>query len=224
MTTPRLIQNFRNSCAVLLGGEGIATDTLRATLLKLGVTLKHIEQTDLTLLDSARDILLVDGDSLLDPVSIRATGAALPPAPAIGLVGVEAPSRLKALADVGVTAFLRKPVHAAAVYSSLFLAVNGYRRLQAMEQRLADYDRRRRGRRFVIKAVVHLVQTHGLNDDEAYELLRRASMRERQGLEEYCEAIIAAMATEPPAADETLPPRGARSSSANSNIQREIKR
>jgi AmiR/NasT family two-component response regulator len=190
VTEQRLIQNFRHSRGVLWAGADLATDTLEKTLAKLGVTLTRIEQIDATTLDFNRDILLVDGDTLLDPGLILRSGTLLPPAPAIGLVGVEAPSRLKVLAEIGVTAFLRKPVHAAAVYSSLFFAVNSYRRLRAMELRVADHDRRRRGRPFVIKAVVNLVQTRGLSDDDAYALLRRESMRLRVGIEDYCEAFL----------------------------------
>ena len=110
--------------------------------------------------------------------------------PGIGIVGIEAPSRLKLLTEAGVTALLRKPVHAATVYSALFLAVNNFRRLRAMETRLAEGERRRNGRRFVIKAVVALVRGQGLDDDEAYARLRRESMRRRLELEEFCEALL----------------------------------
>jgi AmiR/NasT family two-component response regulator len=94
------------------------------------------------------------------------TGSSLPRAPVIGIVGVEAPSRLKLLAEAGATAILRKPIQPTSVYSVLFLGVNTYRRLRAAELRIADHDRKRRGRRFIVKPVVALMQARGLGDDE----------------------------------------------------------
>ena len=191
MTARRLVQNFRHLRGIVWGGPATAADTLQTTLARLGMSLVRAQDADLIALDCNRDVIFADGDCDLDPALIRRPGTTLPPAPTIGLVGVEAPSRLKMLDELGATAFLRKPIHAAAVYSSLFLAVNGYHRLRLQELALAEHDRRRGGRRFVIKAVVHLVQTAGLSDDAAYARLRRESMRVRRSLEEYCESWMA---------------------------------
>ncbi len=190
MTAQRLIQNFRGMRGVLWGGPTMAAETLQATLVRLGMTPVRMQDIDAQALDCGRDVLFVDGDCSLDPALIGHAGCTVPRAPAVGLVGVEAPSRLRALSDLGVTAFLRKPVHAAAVYSSLFLAVNGYRRLRNLELQLAEHDRRRRGRRFLIKAVVALMQASGMTDDEAYAQLRRESMRLRMGVEDYAEMLV----------------------------------
>ncbi|MDQ9782798.1 hypothetical protein RF094_08825, partial [Serratia marcescens] len=89
----------------------------------------------------------------------------------IGLVGVEAPSRLKALVNLGATSFLRKPVHGGAVYTALFLGINQFLLRTDMYEKLQDLESRRRGRRAVIRAVVTLMQETGLNDDDAYSAL-----------------------------------------------------
>src|SRR5207253_1014039 len=81
----------------------------------------------------------------------------LPPVPVIGLVGVEAPSRLKALVNLGATSFLRKPVHGGAVYTSLFMGINQFLLRAEMYERLQDLEERRRGRRAVIRAVILLM-------------------------------------------------------------------
>jgi AmiR/NasT family two-component response regulator len=191
MTSARLIQNFRGLRGVLWGNQNAATEPLKAGLARLGMTLFHASDVDPATVNCHRDVLLVDGDCPVDASLGLSPGSVVPSAPAIGLVGVEAPSRLKALSDIGVTAFLRKPIHASAIYSSLFLAVNGYHRLRGLEQQIADHESRRRGRRFVIKAVVHLVQTTGITDDEAYALLRRESMQMRIAVEDYAEQLMA---------------------------------
>ena len=143
--------------------------------------------------------MFLDADQAINPAPLLQPGASLSAAPVIGIVGVEAPSRLRLLAEAGATAFLRKPVQGATVYSALFLGVNNYRRLQSAEARLAIGDRKRRGRRFLIKAVVALVQARGLSDDYAYAELRRESMRRRLDLEEFCETLFQPGSTFPAA-------------------------
>jgi AmiR/NasT family two-component response regulator len=190
MTTHRLIQNFRRSRGLLWAGPDFNIDVLERTLLKLGVSLRRVESVNASDLDPDRDIVFVDADQPINPAPLLQVGANLSAAPVIGIVGVEAPSRLKLLAEAGATAILRKPIQAGTVYSALFLGVNNHRRLKSAEARLAVGDRKRRGRRFLIKAVVTLVQTRGLSDDDAYAELRRESMRRRFDLEEFCESLF----------------------------------
>src|ERR1700735_4336314 len=190
MTTHRLIQNFRRSQGLLWASSEFNADVLERTLLKLGVSLRRVESVSAAGLDPDRHIVFLDADQPINPAPLLLAGANLTAAPVIGIVGVEAPSRLKLLAEAGATAILRKPIQAGTVYSALFLGVNNHRRLKSAEARLAIGDRKRRGRRFLIKAVVALVQPRGLSDDDAYAELRRESMRRRLDLEEFCESLL----------------------------------
>jgi AmiR/NasT family two-component response regulator len=190
MTTYRLIQNFRRTQGLLWAGPDFNADVLERTLMKLGVSLRRVESVKASDLDPDRDIVFLDVDQPINPEPLLAPGANLSAAPVIGIVGVEAPSRLKLLAEAGATAILRKPIQAGTVYSALFLGVNNHRRLKSAEARLAIGDRKRRARRFLIKAVVALVQARGLSDDDAYAELRRESMRRRLDLEELCESLF----------------------------------
>ncbi len=199
MTTQRLIQNFRGTQGLLWAGADFNAEALERTLLRLGVSLSRVDHIQGSDLDPDRDIVFLDADQAINPAPLLQSGASLSAAPVIGIVGVEAPSRLRLLAEAGATAFLRKPVQGATVYSALFLGVNNYRRLQSAEARLAIGDRKRRGRRFLIKAVVALVQARGLSDDYAYAELRRESMRRRLDLEEFCETLFQPDSTFPAA-------------------------
>jgi AmiR/NasT family two-component response regulator len=190
MTTHRLIQNFRRSQGLLWASSDFNADVLERTLLKLGVSLKRVDLVKASDLDPDRDIVFLDADQPINPAPLLQPGAHLSAAPVIGIVGVEAPSRLKLLAEAGATAILRKPIQGATIYSALFLGVNNHRRLNSAEARLAVVDRKRRGRRFLIKAVLALVQARGMTDDDAYAELRRESMRRRLDLEEFCEALL----------------------------------
>ncbi|WP_051661250.1 ANTAR domain-containing protein [Bosea sp. 117] len=200
---PRLLQNFNGSRALVVTNQAGAVEALEITLAKLGVSVGYpaiVEgraQLDLTELNPESDIVFIDGD--LDGVLAMEVEevSRQPLVPVIGLVGVEAPSRLKNLINLGATAFLRKPVHGAAVYTALFLGINQFLLRGDLKARLEGMERRRRGRRAVIKAIVDLMHHAGIDDDEAYDRLRRESMRRRQGLEEYCEEYLVRRAEAP---------------------------
>jgi AmiR/NasT family two-component response regulator len=199
----RLLQNFKGGRAIVVTRRGGWESTLETTLAKLGVSTEYPEiidgraQIDIASLQADRDILFVDGD-LEGAVAIEVNPASrLPPVPVIGLVGVEAPSRLKALVNLGATSFLRKPVHGGAVYTSLFMGINQFLLRTEMNDRLQDLEERRRGRRAVIRAVILLMQQGGLDEEGAYSQLRRESMRARQNMELYCEEFLSKRAKPP---------------------------
>jgi AmiR/NasT family two-component response regulator len=201
--TSRLLQNFKGGRALVVTGRCGWEGTLETTLAKLGVSSEYPQivggraQIDVGSLQPERDILFVDGD-LEGAVAIEVNPASrLPPAPVIGLVGVEAPSRLKALVNLGATSFLRKPVHGGAVYASLFMGINQFLLRSDMYARLQDLEVRRRGRRAVIRAIILLMRENALDEEGAYSQLRRESMRARQNLELYCEEFLSKRAKPP---------------------------
>jgi AmiR/NasT family two-component response regulator len=205
----RLLQNFKGGRALVVTGRCGWEGTLETTLAKLGVTTEYPEivggraQIDVGALQAERDILFIDGD-IEGAVAIEVNSASrLPPVPVIGLVGVEAPSRLKALVNLGATSFLRKPVHGGAVYASLFMGINQFLLRSDMYARLQDLEVRRRGRRSVIRAIILLMQQNGCDEESAYSQLRRESMRVRQNLELYCEEFLSRRAKPPDLSDRT---------------------
>jgi AmiR/NasT family two-component response regulator len=196
MTEPRLLQNFSGGRAIVVTDRASSLDVLTTTLSRLGVTtdpadtIDSAAAIDVATLQPDRDIIFLDGDiGELAALPLSPIGR-LPPAPIIGLLGVSAPSRLKALMRAGATAFLRKPIHGAAVYPALFVGVNEYRRHRHLESQLADQERRRLGRRDVVKAIIRTMAAYGIDDDEAYDLLRRRSMKTRQTMEDLCKDLV----------------------------------
>lgn len=198
--TPRLVQNFSGSRAIIGAGECGSVEPLARMLGNLGLSVEHRGlagrplSAECAALNPDRDILFLDGDTDVGATWAAPLPGLLPPVPVIALVGHEAPSRLKALMQCGATAFLRKPVHGAGVYSALFVGVNEHRHRRHLEARLSEHESRRRGRRALIKAIVHLVREGGMDDDTAYEYLRKESMKSRQSVEAFCEAYIRQLA------------------------------
>lgn len=192
----RLLQNFNGGRALIVTQEPGAEGSLAGTLAKLGVASDYPPLVDgraaidVAALRRDRDILFVDGD-LEGAVDLPVDPATrLPPIPVIGLVGVEAPSRLRALVDLGASAFLRKPVHGGTVYSALFMGINQFLLRSDLSERILDLETRRRSRRAVIGATILVMRQTGLDEDQAYSRLRRESMRARRSLEHYCEELL----------------------------------
>ncbi|SFI72597.1 ANTAR domain-containing response regulator [Celeribacter neptunius] len=201
MRTPRVTQNFRDRTAVILTPGGRSLDALETTLRRLGLTPEPrpltVPQQGLELPENLlpeQHIVLIDGDLSLPPVWPESYGLAdaMAPCPTIGLVGIEAPSRLKALFQLGALSLLPKPIHSGSVYSALFLAVNEFSRMNGLQGKLDDLTERRRKRIHVIRAVAALMRQQGLTEDAAYDVLRKDSMRARVSIEDHCEILMRA--------------------------------
>ncbi|MET0971736.1 MAG: ANTAR domain-containing protein [Tardiphaga sp.] len=196
MTESRLLQNFNGGRAFIITDRAVSMDVLVTALERLGVTtdagdvVTSVSAIDPASLQPERDIIFIDGD-IGDAATLPLSPVGrMPPAPVIGLIGVTAPSRLKALMRAGATSFLRKPIHSSAVYPALFVGINEYRRHRYLETLLEDQERRRRGRRDVVKAIIRVMSEHGIDDDAAYDLLRRRCMTTRQTMEDLCRDLI----------------------------------
>lgn len=194
MSVVRFVQNFSQRRALIASADGRAVEALSTTLGKLGLLVELLggDRADAPLcgLDGGRDVLFLDGDLQAPPVVPTGPLAELPLLPVVGLVGVEAPSRLRALMLGGATAFLPKPVYGGSVYSVLYLAVNEHARKLALGTAVEELESRRRLRRFVVKAIMMTIAQEGIDDEAAFQSLRRQAMRARLGLEAYCEQLV----------------------------------
>ena len=197
MTELRIIQNFIGYRALIAAEEGAAVAQLEATLTKLGLSVAYAEveagaaRLDEAALSGEQAVLFADAD--LNVTLEPAAQELLAQLPVIGLIGVEAPSRLKAIMRLGATATLRKPVYGGSVYSALFVGVNAFRQRRALSVEIAEHERRRHGRRYLIKAILHVMEAAGCDEDAAYDRLRRESMRQRLSIEDYCERFMRAL-------------------------------
>lgn len=185
--SPAPIQSFRGRKALVLHGADQNRAVLERTLAQLGLVVEVLEPTALQvpgeLLESA-GILFVDADlGALPPLTAGAP-------PIVAIIGHETPSRLLRVVEIAASAFLIKPVRAQGVFSAIFVAVNGHRRLMGLQDQLAAMASRHAARRHVIKAVVALMQRHGVDDEEAFRMLRRESMTRRITVEELSQQLV----------------------------------
>lgn len=203
MRTARIAQNFKGRKAVIFSAAGSSLEVLETVLRRLGLEpeIRPIAAGQALELPAdlapERHVAILDGDLILPAAwpgagaEAAAEGAAAPaPCPTIGLVGSEAPSRLRALMQLGALAFLSKPVHGGSVYSALYLAVNEFNRTSQLHAGLGEMIARRHKRMHVIRAVVALMRTTGLDENAAYDLLRKEAMRARVSVEDHCEILM----------------------------------
>lgn len=197
MTEPRIIQNFLGYRAFVVSEAQADVTQLDASLAKLGLGVSYpsveggIVRLGEEVLASDQSVLFIDADLNL---AVEGLGQErLPRIPVIGLIGVEAPSRLKAIMRLGATATLRKPIYGGSVYSTLFVGINAFRQRRAMALDIEEHERRRSGRRHLMKAIVAVMKAADCNEDAAYDRLRRESMRQRLSVEDYCEQFMRAL-------------------------------
>ena len=209
MSSNRYVQNFRQRRALLLSNDTRAIETLSTMVARLGMEKQTLSPTYgefLAVLETAdvqRDVLFLDGDLNLFPEMGQGTTNDLPQIPVVGLFCIEAPSRLRTLMQFGATAFLSKPVHSGAIFSALYLAINGFEQKTSLRLSIEELERRRRYRRHVIKAVTMVMKSHSLDDEGAFALLRKEAMRTRLSLEAYCEGVVQRSTTQ--TVDDTEP-------------------
>ncbi|WP_062227594.1 ANTAR domain-containing response regulator [Aureimonas frigidaquae] len=192
MSQVRPIQNFSGKCAHVATADERAMAALGTMLPKFGMHVARLSLAEggLQPMVPQGDIVFVDGD-LPDLRQLRlGPDNAAPPMPVIGLIGVEAPSRLRLLVDLGTAAFLPKPIHSGSVFSALYLAACQHERRLSLEATVEELDMRRRKRRHVIKAVTLVMRMDGLDDDAAFQKLRRLAMQARVPIETYCEIVV----------------------------------
>jgi two-component system, response regulator / RNA-binding antiterminator len=198
------IQNFRGRAALLITQEDRNADVLKTTLGKLGVSVALCdpraggERT--SELAALADIVIVDTDAVEPADAVLFAGSRLP---VIALIGLESPTRLQRAHDIQPTAVIMKPVRSNGVFTALYFAFNERRRQQQLKDTLASATERIAARRIVVKAIIHLMQCSGFDDEEAYRMqcsgfddeeayryLRKESMSRRISVEELSAQIL----------------------------------
>jgi hypothetical protein len=179
MTGP-VAPNFRGMRALIAAPPCASHETLATTLRRLGLDVAHHDPADGA--TPPCDVLFFDADEGL--------GAAPADTPLIALIGLEAPSRLLRAVRHRCAAYLMKPIRPTGIFTALFIALNEQaRRRQDLDARTA-LARRVSGRRDVIKAVLWLMREFGVDDDEAFRLLRAEAMRRRLSVEMWAGEFV----------------------------------
>jgi two-component system, response regulator / RNA-binding antiterminator len=190
--TRRLIQNFRGINALVIHAEDRNRTILTETMTRLGLKIYVSDPSDVVAIRNGlggAEIVVFDTD-MVEGMALALAGERIM-VPVIAIVGLEAPGRLQRAFELEPSAVLYKPLRSTGIYSALFFATNEHRRRNDVAQDLQLLEVRHRSRRFVTRAIVHLMRDRGIDDEEAFRLLRKESMRRRPTIEEYAVQLAA---------------------------------
>jgi AmiR/NasT family two-component response regulator len=190
--TRRLIQNFRGVNALVIHAEDRNRTILTETMTRLGLKIHASDPSDVAAIRNGlgeAEIVVFDTD-MVEGMALASAGERIT-VPVIAIVGLEAPGRLQRAFELEPSAVLYKPLRSTGIYSALFFATNEHRRRHDVAQELQLLENRHRSRRFVTRAIVHLMRERGIDDEEAFRLLRKESMRRRLTIEEYAVQLAA---------------------------------
>ncbi|SFU05893.1 ANTAR domain-containing protein [Kosakonia arachidis] len=135
-----------------------------------------------------QQLLLFDGDNstLFHPTNLLPW----PALPKIALTAIETPSRLQWIAEQKIDSYMRKPVRFDGVMTAFTLALNNAARINQLEAQLRRQEERLRARKFLFSAQLRVMHALRLEEDDAYSLLRRASMAQHMTIENLsCELL-----------------------------------
>lgn len=190
--TRRPRQNFSGFRAVLFHDRDRDRQLLADVLTRLGLQVKAFEPSSEAdafggTMHSA-DVFFFDADLAAIP---QVPWTSRPPIPVVATIGLETPGRLQRAFEFAPSAILHKPLRSSGIYSALFFAFNGHRRMVELSERLSELETRHGARRFVQKALLRVMEQNSCDDEEAYRLLRKESMRQRVTIEELAIRLVA---------------------------------
>jgi len=181
------LPNFRDCHALVLHRSDSNSETLIRQLESLGLTVRRKWSAD-DVSATGVDVVFFDADLGYD--GLFAWPASRAPIPLIAVMGSEAPGRIEWTLAQGPSAYLTKPIGSTGVFSALAIAFRTFEKQQQLHKSLADLTRRVEARPVLFKAILVVMEGFGVDDAEAYQLLRTNSMKHRVSIEELSSLIV----------------------------------
>lgn len=114
------------------------------------------------------------------------------PTPIVILSRHRDPETIRRATEVGVMAYLIKPVRKEELGPAIELAIGRFREFVALRRENADLKRALEERKVIERAKGILMETEGFSEREAFARIRRMSMDTRKPIEEIARAILLA--------------------------------
>src|SRR5260370_6348720 len=162
---------------------------VRRQLNRLGMSVVESDPTQPAPPDGSVDVIVLDADSI--PIKSDSMPAWKINTPVIALMGTETPSRLKWLLDLQPASFLIKPLRSAGLYTALVVAFDCAQRRVEDAAHVEKLEERIRSRRLVFGAVLQVMRSHALSEEDAFALIRQTAMRYRTTIEQLSTEILA---------------------------------
>jgi AmiR/NasT family two-component response regulator len=172
--------NFTGWHAAILHREDANTERLIRQLTLLG--LRTSLSWEPIAAHALADMVIVDADQGWDGLLPWNNGP--PPIPVIAVLGSEAPGRIAWALEQGAGAIIAKPIASSAVYPALVMAVAIHEERKNLAARLAHLEP------LVHAAVQKIIEARGVEEEQAYTILRVCAMRRRLPMEQLAAFIL----------------------------------
>lgn len=112
----------------------------------------------------------------------------------IAIITYESPTMLESMLELEVDALLPTPIRSFGLLSTLVHARQINLQRQRLQRQIHRLDLKLQGAKDVLKAKHLIMKSRGLNEDQAYELLREQAMQQRISIEAVSKNILTAQA------------------------------
>ena len=175
------LPNFRGRRALVLHRKDKNSETLVRQLRRLGLTVQ-VAWPASNISAEGYDVVFFDAD--LGYEELFAWSPEEPPIPLVALMGSEAPGRIEWTLSQTPSAYLVKPLGSTGVFIALAIAFHTFETRQQLKTAIDELSRRVKARPLVFRALLIVMERFGLDETQAFELLRSESMNRRLAIED----------------------------------------
>ena len=93
--------------------------------------------------------------------------------------------------DAGALAYLVKPFQKSDLVPAIEVAIGRFRELQALSGHVDALGEQLESRKLIDRAKGHLIDAHGLKEQEAFAFIQRTAMKDRSRMRDVAERILA---------------------------------
>jgi AmiR/NasT family two-component response regulator len=181
-----IIPNFRNTSALILHRQDSNFFALVNQLNRLEMQTTGqwppIEKAEMPF-----DVVFFDVDQGFDGMFPWRKNRA--PLPIIAMIGSETPGRLEWALDQNPAAFILKPIGSNGAFQALVTAHHAFTGSNRIRDTMEALEDRLRLRPLVLRVIMDLMKANNLSDEEAFAILRSASMRRQVTIEDLAQRL-----------------------------------
>lgn len=137
--------------------------------------------------DPDTDICFLDVDTAAEENFSLPCG--LPRTPVVALLGTETPGRLEWMMQREPSAVLMKPLGGHGIFAAIVVALADARRREQEFLKVLKLEERIRARRIVVAAIIKVMKQYGVEEPEAFGMLRNAAQQRRMTIEVVCAEV-----------------------------------
>jgi len=182
-------RNFRGHRALIVCAAGKDRAVLTQFLVELGVTPVAHDNHDEAVAERPFDLVFFDDELGRQFGSITRMIDSVQ-GPAIALIGSDAPGSVNWFIERRVCGYLTKPLRKAGILASLIIAYQTFNECCETAQKLERLEQQVRARQVVCTAAIKLIEDMRISVNDAFALLRSASMNRRLSLEDLAAMLV----------------------------------